>query len=187
MTIAARRARRIAALLGVVGLAMALAILLLGRHWLEDWNDELDRRWAPLRPALDVRYQKLAVFEQRFREEYGDDRPWTPRLGRLLERWDRLYGQPDIEQEHEVDTADALELAARPLVAHALSAAARAPNAELAVAMYAYARSPVPGIELRRYNEGADAYERTRDSLLGAPAAHLLAYYGRSRIGLTIL
>jgi hypothetical protein len=179
--------RLVAAVVALVLVVGALAVVLLGRHWLEDWNDEIDRRWAPLRPALDVRYQKLEAFEELFREEYGDDRPWTPRIERLLDRWHRLVGQRDVEQENEVDTANALELAARRLVAYTQASTARAPSDELTAAMFAYARSPLPIPELPRYNRAADAYEATRDSVLGAPAAHLLAYYGRSRLGLTIL
>lgn len=185
------RSRRLRALVaGGVALALALAglsVVLLGRHWLEDWNDELDRRWAPLRTALDVRYQKLEAFEERYRDVYGEDRPWTPRIERLLRRWDRLSGQRDIAQEEEIDTANALELAARGLAVSTQASTARAPDDEVTAAMYAYARSVVPAPELRRFNRAADAYEATRDSVLGAPAAHLLAYYGRSRLGLTIL
>ena len=176
---------------GGVVLALALAglsVILLGRHWLEDWNDELDRRWAPLRTALDVRYQKLEAFEERSREVYGEDRPWTPRIERLLRRWDRLSGQRDIEQEQEIDTANALELAARRLVVSTQASTAREPDDELTAAMYAYALLGRPGAGAAPLQpRAADAYEATRDSVLGAPAAHLLAYYGRSRLGLTIL
>jgi hypothetical protein len=184
---AALRGRRLVALVVAVLVASALGIVLLGRHWLEDWNDELDRRWAPLRPALDVRYEKLGALDRQFRDEYGGERPFNRRIERLLRRWDRLSGQRDIAQEDEVDTANALELAAGRLIRYTQASTARRPSPELEAAMLTYARSVVPSPELPRFNRAARAYEETRDSILGAPAAHLLAYYGRSPLGLTIL
>ena len=187
MIAATHRGRRLVALVVAVVVVSAVGVVILGRHWLEDWNDEIDRRWAPLRPALDVRYEKLGALEQQFRGEYAMELPFNRRIERLLRRWDRLYEQRDIAQEDEVDTANALELAARRLIRYTQESTASRPSPALEAAMLTYARSGVPVPELPRFNRAARAYEETRDSVLGAPAAHLLAYYGRSPLALTTM
>ena len=150
---ARHRGRRLVALVVVTVLVVsALAVVLVGRHRLENGNDELDRLWAPLRPALDVRYEKLGPLEQQFRDEYGVERPFNRRIERLLRRWDRLVGQRHTAQEDEVDTADALELAAGRLIRYTQESTARRPSPELEAAMLAYARSVVPSPELPRFN-----------------------------------
>lgn len=181
-----RRWQLVVLFVGVL-LVAGTTVVLLGRHWLEDWNDEIDRRWMPLRPALDTRYERLAALDSAFRDEYGGARRFNREIERLLHRWDRLMAQDDIEQESEVDTANALELAARRLIVSTQRSTERRPSEELLTATMTFARSLVPSPELPRYNRATAEYERTRDSVLGAPAAHLLAYYGRSPLGLTLL
>lgn len=164
-----------------------VTVVLVGRSRLENWNAEIDRRWMPLRSSLVIRYQKLAALNEAFLAENGDDRVFNRRIERGLGRWERLRGRSDVDEEGEAATAGALERSARRLITYTVRSTALRPSPALNDTIVAFARSPLPLPELPRYNRSIVDYEETRDSVIGAPAAHLLAYYGRSRLGLTIV
>jgi hypothetical protein len=183
----AHRFRGLVVIIGVVLFVAATVVVLVGRSRLEDGNAEIDRRWIPLRPSLVTRYQKLESLNEVFLAENGAERGFNRRIERGLERWEHLTNQADIDEEAEAVTALALEQTARHLVAFTTRSNGLQPTDSLMTAIVAFARSPVPAPELPAYNRAVVDYEATRDSVIGAPAAHLLAFHGRTGLGLTIV
>jgi hypothetical protein len=168
----------------VVALVAASVVVLVGTRRLEDHIDELDRRWRPLRADLAIRYERLQELHDVYRDETGGEGRLTRDLQALLDEWQRLRGLARIDYAGEARTANELELAARRMLESAVHGTVLTPALEQAFVRFT--RSLIPSPELPRYNRETTAYENTRDSILGAPAAHLLGFYGRARLGLTL-
>jgi hypothetical protein len=179
----ARRARRLAVVVILLLIAGAVALVLATRPQLEDGRDDVDRAWTPLRTQLVARYQQLAAVNAELAAAGAGERAVARELRKTLARWDRLRRSSDDDADAEVETADRLEgLATRVQGVVVSSDRLRGVDPlNQAVAAFQGTAPPLrPAVTT--YNDAAQNYEDTRNSVIRRAAADLFGYDSRPQL-----
>ncbi len=179
-----RRVRRIAIVALVVVVAGTVALVLTGRPRLSDHRDRVDERWTPLRVPLGQRYDQLAVVLAQLEEAGAGERDVSRELTRELQQWERLRRSPGdgVDAGAEAAASNTLEgLAAR--ATSVITNSARLSTVQpLVDAVTVLGQTRPPAQAVRAYNDAANRYQRTRESVRYAFVAKLLGYDARPAI-----
>jgi hypothetical protein len=154
----------------------ATAVVLVGRSKLDDSSSQVDDAWAPLRAPLAVRYLRLAAVANAFREAGAGDRTVTRDLDRLLDEWGEERNAEDPDPEAEVAIANALEGAARRVLAANQVGPRLQANEPLQTAIAEFTGSTVPEPAVAAYERATRDYQDTVDATLWSPAARIFGY-----------
>jgi hypothetical protein len=177
-----RRLGWIVVLLVALVVAAAVAAVVLVRPGLEDGRDQVDARWAPLRPALITRYQALSGVAGALHDAGAADRSVTKDLDGALRRWNRyaLLGPKHTDPAAEVQLANELEQLARRLRANLFASPKLKGNEALATAVTAFDQATVAQPRARAYNRAVRSYEADRSGFPESLVAEALGYDSRS-------
>ena len=179
-----RRARGILVIVVVLLVAAAAALVLTARPRLEADRDRVDDRWAKLRQPLATRYEALVPVLDALRDAGDADRDVARDLSTALDRWQGLAKDPDAEADAatEVEVANRLEgIAARVRATVAASARLQA-VAPLVAALDAFSEAALDPTLVRRYNDAAARYQRSRQGFTRSLVADLLGYDARASL-----
>jgi hypothetical protein len=176
-----RRLRRLGILTLILLLVGSIALVLTGRARLDDDRTRVDERWTPLRAPLGERYDQLAAVLAQLQEAGAGDRDVSRELGRELTRWQRLRRSPTDEADAEAEAAASNRLEG--LAARAASAVSNSPRlsavAPLADALTVLGQMLPPPEVVTAYNDAAERYQKTRESIQYTFAARLLGFDAR--------
>lgn len=177
-----RRVRRRLSLLALMLLLLGtVALVLTGRARLEDDRTRADERWTPLRAPLGQRYDQLAAVLAQLQEAGVGDRDVSRELDRELARWQRLRRAPADDADAEAEAAASNRLEG--LAARAASTVGNSPRlsavAPLVEAVTVLGQTLPPLEAVAAYNDAAERYQKTRESLRYTLTARLLGYDAR--------
>ncbi len=172
-----RRARRLALVLVALLVIAGVVLVLTSRPRLEDDRSAVEDGWTgQLRTPLGDRYQRLTDVVVQLREAGAGDRDVTRALARELDRWDELRRASDPDVAAEVETANRLE----GLVGRVNASVATSPRLSgtqpLTDALVAFGTSAPPAPAVRDYNDDAEAYQKTRQTLRYSFAARIFGF-----------
>jgi hypothetical protein len=179
----ARRGRRLAVVVILLLIVGAVALVLATRPQLEDGRDDVDRTWTPLRTPLAARYQQLAAVNAELAAAGAGERAVVRELGTTLARWDRLRRSSDADTDAEAETADRLEGLATRVQAVVVSSDRLRGVDSLNQAIAAF-RGTAPPLQpaVTTYNDAAQEYENTRNSVFRRAAADLFGFDSRPQL-----
>ncbi|MGQ0802248.1 MAG: hypothetical protein ACT4PI_00060 [Actinomycetota bacterium] len=176
-----RRVRRLGILALVLLLIGTVALVLTGRPRLEDDRSRVDDNWTPLRVPLGMRYDQLVVVLSELDVAGAGKRDVSRELDRELDRWEDLRRSPD--DDVDVGAAAAASNRLEALAARAASTVTNSARLStvptLVAAVTALGQTLPPADAVRAYNDAAQRYQKTRESLRYTFVARILGYDSR--------
>jgi hypothetical protein len=176
-----RRVRRLVILAVVLLLVGTVALVLTGRPRLDDDRSRVDDNWTPLRVPLGMRYDQLAEVLAQLDAAGAGQRDVSRELDRELARWEDLRRSPgdDVDVWAEAAASNRLEA----LAARAASTVTNSPRLNtvptLVTAVTVLGQTLPPAEAVDAYNDAAEHYQKTRESLRYTFVARILGYDSR--------
>jgi hypothetical protein len=176
-----RRVRRLGLLALILLLLGTVALVVTGRARLEDDRTRVDERWAAVRAPLGARYDQLSVVLEQLEQAGAGDRDVTRDLQRELTRWERLLRSrgDNVDAGGEAAASNRLEALAARASSSVTNSASLSTIAPLVDAVSVLGQTLPPVEAVTAYNDAAERYQRTRESLRYTLAARILGYDAR--------
>jgi hypothetical protein len=176
-----RRVRRLGLLALILLLLGTVALVVTGRARLEDDRTRVDERWAAVRTPLGARYDQLSVVLEQLEQAGAGDRDVTRDLQRELTRWERLLRSrgDNVDAGGEAAASNRLEALAARASSSVTNSASLSTIAPLVDAVSVLGQTLPPVEAVTAYNDAAERYQRTRESLRYTLAARILGYDAR--------
>jgi len=176
-----RRVRRLGLLALILLLLGTVALVVTGRARLEDDRTRVDERWAAVRAPLGARYDQLSVVLEQLEQAGAGGRDVARDLQRELTRWERLLRSrgDNVDAGGEAAASNRLEALAARASSSVTNSASLSTIAPLVDAVSVLGQTLPPVEAVTAYNDAAERYQRTRESLRYTLAARILGYDAR--------
>ena len=140
---------------------------------IEDARDQLESSWDSAAPALDTRFQVLAMVNNSVAETPGPVGEISNEVSDMLEEW--LEARADGSRDDAIRLANELEGVGRRLVLAVKASPRLSADPNVTGPIDAYAGSPQPG-ELAAFADAARAYAKERKGALNGLVSDMFGY-----------